>query len=196
MKEDRRSVLRPKIRSLPVHLRRVMHLPEHIEQLLVAHFRRIKRHPHHLGMPRLVRANIFVGGIHRFAAAVPHCRINHSRHLLKSCFNSPEAPCSECRNFLHFLLLACLSDSAPLCAQTSRFRFGPKPLDAPSRAKVSASLRVSSRAFALSNGSAGRSFLHATFSPKTFSSRLPPYQTSSASLVPATYTRCLQTPTA
>src|SRR5271165_1897668 len=106
MEKNGRAVLRAEVRSLAVHLRRVVHFPEYIEQLLVAQLRWIKGDLHDFRVTRFVRANIFVGGIKHLAAAVAHCRIDHSRHLLKSCFNSPEASRSKRCNLWHGLLLA------------------------------------------------------------------------------------------
>src|SRR6266851_8712743 len=101
MKENRRAVLCAEVRPLAVQLRRVMSLPEDVEQLFVTHFCRIERHLHHFRMPRFVRANIFVGRIRGLSAAVPCCRIYHSRHALKRSLHAPEAACSERRNLRH-----------------------------------------------------------------------------------------------
>src|SRR2546425_11078070 len=101
MKENRRAVLRAQIRSLAVHLRRVMSLPENVEQLFVTHFCRIERHLHHFGMPGFVCANVFVGWIRRLPAAVPYGRINHSRHALKRGLHTPETSRSESRSEEH-----------------------------------------------------------------------------------------------
>src|SRR3979409_284611 len=97
MKENRRAVLRAKIRPLAVDLRRVVSLPESVETLFVTHFCRIKRPLPHSRMPRFVRANIFVGRIRRLPAAVPYCRINHSWYALKRRLYAPEASRSESR---------------------------------------------------------------------------------------------------
>src|ERR1700687_2703847 len=101
MKEKCRAVLRTRVRSLAVHLRRVVSLPENVEQLFVTHFCRVKRHLHHFRMPRFVRANIFVGGICRLPTAVPYCRTNHSWPALKLGLDATEAPRSESRLFCH-----------------------------------------------------------------------------------------------
>src|ERR1700687_3971073 len=98
MKENCRAVLRTRVRSLAVHLRRVVSLPENVEQLFVTHFCRVKRHLHHFRMPRFVRANIFVGRIRRLPTAVPYCRINHSWHALTLRLDAPETSRSESRS--------------------------------------------------------------------------------------------------
>src|SRR5215472_12949592 len=50
MKENRRAVLRPEVRTLAVHLRRIVRLPEHLEQLLVTYFGGIERDLHHFSV--------------------------------------------------------------------------------------------------------------------------------------------------
>src|SRR5258707_4140693 len=101
MKENRRAVLRAQIRSLAVHLRRVMSLPENVEQLFVTHFCGIERHLHHFRMPGFVRANVFVGRIRRLSPTVSYRCINYSRHALKRGLYAPETPRSESRYLLH-----------------------------------------------------------------------------------------------
>src|SRR5271167_91171 len=83
-----------------------MHFPEDVEQLLVAHLAWIKRHLHDFRVPRLIRANILVGRVRQLTTAIPHRRIDHSRHLLKSRFNSPEAARSKRCNLWHRHLLS------------------------------------------------------------------------------------------
>src|SRR6266853_2978 len=101
MKENRRAVLRAEIRSLAVHLRRVMSLPENVKQLFVTHFCGIERHLHHFRMPGFVRANVFVGRIRCLPAAVTHGGISQSRHALKRCLHAPETSRSESRYLRH-----------------------------------------------------------------------------------------------
>src|SRR6267143_495216 len=101
MKENRRAVLCAEIRSLAVHLRRVMSLPENVEQLFITHFCGIEGHLHHVRMPGFVSANVFVGRIRRLPAAIPYGGINHSRHALKRSLHAPETPCSESRYLCH-----------------------------------------------------------------------------------------------
>src|SRR6266566_9728330 len=101
MEENRRAVLCAEIRSLAVHLCRVMSLPENVEQLFVTHFCGIKCHLHHFRMPGFVCANIFVSRIRRLPAAVPYGGINHSRHALKRGLHAPETSRSESRYLCH-----------------------------------------------------------------------------------------------
>src|SRR5207253_4535558 len=101
MEEDCRAVLRAEVWSLAVHLRRLVRVPEDVEQMFVTYFRGIKRYLHDFRMSRFIRADILVGRIGRLAATVPHCGINHSWHALKSRLHAPEAPCPKCRYFCH-----------------------------------------------------------------------------------------------
>src|SRR6266446_1108443 len=101
MKKNRRAILRAEVRPLAVHLRRVVRLPENVEQLLVTHFRRIECYLHHFRMPRFIRANVFVGWIRRLPAAVTDRCINHSWHALKRRLHAPEASRSKRRYLCH-----------------------------------------------------------------------------------------------
>src|SRR5438045_3116338 len=103
MKENRRPVLRPIVRPLPIHLRRIMHLPERIQQFLVADLLRIESHPHHLGVPRLVRANILVTRIGHMPAAISRLRRNHTRNPLKISLNPPKASRPKRSNLTHLV---------------------------------------------------------------------------------------------
>src|SRR5216683_6610662 len=101
MKEYGRAVLCAEVRPLAVYLRRVVSLPENVEQLFVTHFWRIERHLHHFGMPCFIRAYVFVSRIRHLPAAVAYCGANHSRHALKRRLHAPETPRSESRYVCH-----------------------------------------------------------------------------------------------
>src|SRR6266478_3752099 len=117
MKENRGAVLRAEVWSLAVHLRWVVSLPEGFQQLFISDFRRIKTYLHDFRMPRFIRANIFVSGIRHLSAAVAYCGVDHSRHALKRCFNTPETSCSKSRNLCHGITSSCkfLSHSTCRC---------------------------------------------------------------------------------
>src|SRR6266705_2090355 len=101
MEENRRAVLRAEVRPLAIHLRGVMHLPKHIQQLFVTHFCRVKSHLYHFCVPGFVRAYVFVSWIRHLSAAVAHGGINYTGHALKRRFHTPEAPRSKSRNLRH-----------------------------------------------------------------------------------------------
>src|SRR6185369_11966257 len=105
VKENRRAVLRAIVRPLPVHLRRIMHLPERIQQFLVADLLRIKRYLHHLGVPGLVRANILVCRIGHIPAAISGLRRNHARDSLKISLDPPKASRTKSSNLTHVFAL-------------------------------------------------------------------------------------------
>src|SRR5882672_2752078 len=98
MSENRRAVLRAEVRSLAVHLRRVVRFPENIEQLFVTHLCGIERHLHYFRVSGFVGAYIFVSRVRRLSAAIPHSRVNHSGNLLERRLDAPEAARSESRN--------------------------------------------------------------------------------------------------
>ena len=70
MEEDGGAVLLAEIRALAVHLSRIVHLPENVEQLLVADFGWIERDLDHLRMAGCVGANVPIRGILRVPAGI------------------------------------------------------------------------------------------------------------------------------
>src|SRR6267154_704193 len=101
MEEDRGAVLRAEVRALAVHLRRVVHLPESVKQLLIGQRRWIESNLHDFGMPGFIGADIFIRGIFSVAAAVPDDGVNNSRNAAECCFDPPKASCSKGRGFGH-----------------------------------------------------------------------------------------------
>src|SRR5690606_980348 len=67
--EDHRAVLIPDVRPLPVERRRVMHLPECLQQLLVADHSGVVTDLHHLGVPGPLAADLLIGGM---VSVAPH----------------------------------------------------------------------------------------------------------------------------
>src|SRR6185437_17016980 len=67
---NRRAVLRPGIVPLPHPLRRVVVLPEHAQELVVADALRIEHHLHHFGVAGETRADLAVGRVRRGPARV------------------------------------------------------------------------------------------------------------------------------
>src|SRR6266849_5203105 len=101
MKKYRSAILRAEVRPLPVQLRRVVSLPESIEQLFVTHFCRIERYLDHFRVSGSIGANIFVGRIRGFPAAVANRSVDHSRNSLERRLHAPEASCSKRRYLCH-----------------------------------------------------------------------------------------------
>ncbi len=87
----------PTVGTLTVHLRRVVHRPEHFQQLLVAHDGGVERHLYDLGMARAVPADLAVGGVLRVPAAVAAHGLRHARDLAKHPLHAPETSCAERR---------------------------------------------------------------------------------------------------
>src|SRR5882724_4206879 len=104
MEENRRPVLCSKIRSLPVHLRWVVHVPKCFHQRLVTHLLRIKRHLHHFRMPRRIGTDLFVRRIFRLPSAVSHQRLLNSRNHPELRLHSPKTSRRKRCQFTHLLL--------------------------------------------------------------------------------------------
>src|SRR5581483_1457285 len=102
--EDDAAILLAEIRTLPVELRRVVNLPESVEQLLVAHLLGIERDFHHLGVPGRVGTNFLVTGVLCLPAHVARNGINHPRDLAERRLNTPEAARAK-RGLFHGPLL-------------------------------------------------------------------------------------------
>src|SRR5580692_11488906 len=92
MIKNRRPVLRPHIRPLPVHRSRVVTLPENRQQFQIRNLLRIKLYVHRLRMPSAPRANLFVVRVLRRPARITHSSRCHSRHLPKRSLHSPKTP--------------------------------------------------------------------------------------------------------
>src|SRR5579859_7371264 len=123
MNENRRPVLCPEVRSLPVHLRRIVHVPECFHQRLVTHLLRIKRHLHHFRVPRRIGADFLVRRIFRLPSAVSHQRVLNPRNHPELCLHSPKASRRKRRQFTHLLvsLFLILTLSKPFVAAPSFF---------------------------------------------------------------------------
>ena len=93
--KDDRAVLAADIVALPVHLRRVVHDPEIIEELPQARLRRVKIDLDDLGMPRGAAAHFLVGGIARRPARIPAGDMRHPRQELIGGIGAPEASAAE-----------------------------------------------------------------------------------------------------
>src|SRR5260221_705023 len=70
VEEDRRAVLRPDIGALAVQGRRVMVLPEDVEELLIARSGRIALDLDDLGMAGFVAAQVTISWVYRHAARI------------------------------------------------------------------------------------------------------------------------------
>src|ERR1700730_10775606 len=105
MDEKCAAGLRTKIRTLPLYLCGVVHLPERIQQPLIAKLQRIECDLYHLCMTGLVRADIFVSWILRVTAAIANRGVDHSRNIAERRFDPPKTSCSKCRCFVHGRLL-------------------------------------------------------------------------------------------
>ena len=96
--EDRRAVLRPDVGTLPVPLRRVVHGEEGLEQLLVGDLVRVVLETHRLGVTRLVRADLLVGGLLGRAAGVADLGRGDAGEAREALLDAPEAAGGEGRD--------------------------------------------------------------------------------------------------
>src|SRR6202042_3617448 len=99
VEENRRAVLRTEIGPLAVLLRRIVHLPESVQQLLVCDFGRVEGYLNDFGMAGFVRANVLVGWTCRAAAAISHGRVDHSRYPSECRLNPPKTARTKCCDF-------------------------------------------------------------------------------------------------
>src|SRR5881409_3823061 len=106
MGEDRAPVLVTDVWSLPVDLGRIMHGPEHFEELIERNALRVERHLRGLGMAGGVRADLLICRILRDTARVADLHLHHTRNPAEHILHSPEATRREGR-----LLLSHLSSS-------------------------------------------------------------------------------------
>src|SRR5262245_28615137 len=97
MIENDRAILRSNIRALPVQCRGVMIGPENIQELVIAHLRRIEFYLHHLGMSGLVGANILVRRILLCSTRIADAGGQNTFHVAKCFFHAPKTPRTECR---------------------------------------------------------------------------------------------------
>src|SRR3979490_2199840 len=95
MKEDSRTILLAPVRPLPVELRGIVVLPEDVEQLVIRKLGGIVIEFDRFGMTGRIRAHRLIGRIGRIAAGVADARRDHSGHLAKGRFDSPETACRK-----------------------------------------------------------------------------------------------------
>src|SRR5206468_7078551 len=100
------------VRPLPIHLRGVVHGPEHLEQLVERDSLGVERDLAHLGVTRRVRADLLVRGVLGDAAAVADLGVHDAWDPAEYVFDAPEAA----RSKRHLLFL---HDAPPLESRVS-----------------------------------------------------------------------------
>src|SRR6266568_2550407 len=93
--EDGRPVLAPAVRALPVAARRIVRLPEELQQLGVADLARVELDEDRLRLPRSVGADVLVARILRVATRVADRRGDDASHLPEALLHAPEAALRE-----------------------------------------------------------------------------------------------------
>src|SRR5580704_17060602 len=106
MEENRGAVLRTEIGPLPVLLRRVVHLPKGVQQLLVTYLGGVEGNLHHLGVSRFDGAYVFVGRVSSVATAVSDGRVNDPSTAAEPRLNPPKASCAKRSDLGHTMLLS------------------------------------------------------------------------------------------
>src|SRR5215475_199765 len=97
MIEDRRSVLAAEIEALAVAGGRIVDPPERLQQLWVADLGRVKPHLDRLGVAGAVPTDPLVAGVRDVPAGVADSGLQHPVDLAEGRFDTPKAPCGECR---------------------------------------------------------------------------------------------------
>ena len=96
------SVLRPDVTTLPHPLRRVMSLPEDLEQLLVRDHLRVEHDEHDFGVAGHPAANFLVSSVGSIASSVADGGRVDALQLPKNLLGSPETSQREHRHLHSF----------------------------------------------------------------------------------------------
>src|SRR5713226_4313906 len=105
MKENGGTILRPRVRALPIHLRGLVENPEGLQQFFIAYLRGVEGYLNDFGVAGLVGADVLVGRILSVPVRIADGCIHNTWNHAKFCFHSPEASCRERGNFRHLRLL-------------------------------------------------------------------------------------------
>src|SRR4029079_19403361 len=95
MIENRRPVLVAAVAELAVFRQRIVVVPEHVEQLLIADLGGVVSDLNRLGVPGAAGRNLFVGRLVALAAGIARGRADHARHLVEIGLHAPEAAAGE-----------------------------------------------------------------------------------------------------
>src|SRR5439155_5939628 len=119
VEEDRGSVLRPDVRTLPVLGGWIVIFPEHVEQPVVGDLFRIELDLDGLRVPRAIGADVLVSRVRPAAAGISDRRVEHARHLAERRLDPPETPGGESGFLAHSRGLPSSSANTP--GDLSRF---------------------------------------------------------------------------
>src|SRR6266849_415543 len=90
VREDDRAVLVREVGALAVQRRRVVHVPERVQQLRVRDLRRVVSDLDGLGVAGPSRADLLVGHVVDVAALVARDGLDHARDLVEEVLDTPE----------------------------------------------------------------------------------------------------------
>src|ERR1700694_830964 len=91
MEEDDRPVLVTVVGSLAVEGRRIVHVPESVQELVIRDFGGIVGDLDRLRVTRSAGADLLVSRVVARATGVAGHRVDHARHLVEKVLNTPEA---------------------------------------------------------------------------------------------------------
>src|SRR6516164_3157686 len=98
MIEDRAAVVVAVIEELPILRQRIDVVPEHVEELVIAHLGRVVDDLHRFGMPSAAVRDLLVAGIGGVSAGVARGGADHAVDLVEIRFHAPEAAAGEGRS--------------------------------------------------------------------------------------------------
>src|SRR5712691_2186982 len=90
VREDDRAVLVPVVGALAVQCRRVVHVPEGVQQLRVGDLGRVVRDLDGLGVPGPARADLLVRHVVDVTAFITRDSLDHPRNLVEEVLDTPE----------------------------------------------------------------------------------------------------------
>jgi hypothetical protein len=117
MPVDDRAILRAAILTLPVQGRRIVTLPEDIEQRVVGNDRGIELDPYDFSVPCRVGTDLRVRWAVATSASVPDFRLLDAANLPKDVLDAPKTSCSKSGRF------QITGSVKSNCDQSSRARF-------------------------------------------------------------------------
>src|SRR5947209_6121965 len=99
MEEDCGTILCPYIRSLTVQGCRIVSRPEDVKQALIVDLSGIISYLHHLGVPGLIGANVFISRVLSAPAKITNRGIHNTWYLTKCFLDAPKTARAESCSF-------------------------------------------------------------------------------------------------
>src|SRR6266700_1874280 len=93
--ENRGTILRANIRPLTVKSGGVVQAPKRVEELVIAHARRVERHLNGLCVAGAVGADIAVSWVLERPTGITHLRVRYARNFAECRLNPPKTACRK-----------------------------------------------------------------------------------------------------